>query len=266
MLRTRSCRAIEMGSLNLMADQRHLLRVPPPHHPPRRTRAWALSVAAHMLALGVVLWLMQRTLLPPPPSLERMVFIEPAPPPPPPLGVAGGTLVAPVVPVLPQPLAEPKQVVKPRRLVVPRKLPAPTPPAARPQAAPSGDVEGSAGGVTGGVLGGEAGGKVGGVVGGHGDAPVPADRVEHPPVLLTRVLPVYPMAARARNLEGRVVLRAVVDRDGHVEEAITVVESVPLLDTSAVEALRRWRFEPGRDRDGRPVRVLVDVPIRFQLR
>ncbi len=267
MLRTRSYRAIEMGSLNLMADQRHLLRVPLPHHPPRRTRAWALSVAAHMLALGVVLWLMQRTLLPPPPSLERMVFIEPAPPPPPPLGVPGGAPMAPAVPVPPQPLAAPpKQVVKPRRLVVPRKLPAPTPPAAPPQAAPSGDVEGSAGGVTGGVLGGEAGGKVGGVVGGHGDAPVPADRVEHPPVLLTRVLPVYPIAARARNLEGRVVLRAVVDRDGHVEEAITVIESVPLLDTSAVEALRCWRFEPGRDRDGRAVRVLVDVPIRFQLR
>ena len=32
------------------------------------------------------------------------------------------------------------------------------------------------------------------------------------------------------------------------------------------EALRQWRFEPGRDRDGKTVRVLVDVPIRFQLR
>jgi protein TonB len=72
--------------------------------------------------------------------------------------------------------------------------------------------------------------------------------------------------ARARSLEGRVVLRAVVDRDGHVEEAVTVIESVPMFDGAAVDALRKWRFEPGRDRDGKTVRVLVDVPIRFQLR
>ncbi len=72
--------------------------------------------------------------------------------------------------------------------------------------------------------------------------------------------------ARARSLEGRVVLRAVVGRDGRVEEAITVVESAPTFDAAAVTALRKWRFEPGRNRDGNAVRVVIDVPIRFQLR
>jgi protein TonB len=79
-------------------------------------------------------------------------------------------------------------------------------------------------------------------------------------------VPVYPPAARARNLEGRVVLRAVVDRDGRVEQAITIVESIPLLDPAAIDALRQWRFTPGQDRDGHTVRVLIDLPIRFQLR
>jgi len=113
---------------------------------------------------------------------------------------------------------------------------------------------------------GAAGGQIGGIPGGRGDAPVPVDRVNHPPVLVTRVLPSYPSAARARNVEGRVVLRAVVDRDGRVEESITVMESVSPLDGAAIDALRRWRFEPGRDHDGHPVRVLIDVPVRFQLR
>lgn len=263
MLRTRSWRAIEMGRLKVMAEQRQLLRLPLPYQPPRRTRAWVLSVAVHICAVGLALWLMQRRLVPLPPTPERMVFIEPAPPPPPPLGVPAGAPMAPVVPVPPEAVVQPlKEVVKPHRLVAPRKVPRHPPPAALPSGAP----EGSAGGVAGGVVGGEAGGKVGGVVGGHGDTPFPADRVEHPPVLLTRVLPTYPIAARVRNLEGRVVLRAVVDREGRVEEAIAVIESIPLLDPSAVDALRRWRFEPGRDRDGQPVRVLVDVPIRFQLR
>jgi protein TonB len=255
-----------MGSLNVMAERRPLLRLPLPYQPPRRKRAWALSVAVHIFAVGLVLWLMQRRLVPPPQAPDHMVFIEPAPPPPPPVGEPGGAPMAPAVPVPAQPIVEPrKEVVKPYKLAAPRKMPhRPPPPTAA--ALPSGAAEGSAGGVVGGVVGGEAGGKVGGVVGGHGDAPFPADRVEHPPVVLTRVLPVYPIAARARNLEGRVVLRAVVDRDGHVEEAITVVKSIPLLDASAVGALRQWRFQPGRDRDGQPVRVVVDVPIRFQLR
>ncbi len=197
-----------------------------------------------------------------------MVYIEPAPAPAPPLGAPVSPSVAPVVP---QPVIEehPKEIRKarePQRLVVPRKprrvvLP---PPTAAP--VPQGVPEGSSGGVVGGVVGGEVGGKSGGVVGGSGDVPIPAGQVEHPPVVISRVLPVYPTIARARGMEGRVVLRAVVDRDGQVEQTITVVESMPTFDASAVDALRRWRFEPGRDRDGQPVRVLVDVPIRFQLR
>ena len=62
------------------------------------------------------------------------------------------------------------------------------------------------------------------------------------------------------------VLRAVVDGEGRVEQDIVVAQSVPALDGAAVAALRRWRFAPGRDAAGRPVRVLIEVPIRFQLR
>jgi len=77
---------------------------------------------------------------------------------------------------------------------------------------------------------------------------------------------VYPPLVRARGLEGQVVLRAIVDSTGAVEPAITVTRSIPGLDAAAIVALHRWRFEPGRDRDGRPLRVVLEVPIRFQLR
>lgn len=79
-------------------------------------------------------------------------------------------------------------------------------------------------------------------------------------------MPMYPLQARARGLRGEVVLRAIVGSDGRVEKDIVIAQSSPMFDQPAVEALRQWRFEPGRDRDGNPVRVLLEVPIRFQLR
>jgi len=93
-----------------------------------------------------------------------------------------------------------------------------------------------------------------------------ADQVEHPPVLVSRVMPLYPTQARAHGIDGEVVLRAIVARDGHVEKDIVIAQSSPLFDQPAIDALRQWRFEPGRDRGGRPVRVMLEVPIRFQVR
>ena len=253
-----------MGNLIVMAEPRRLRHPPLPHMPQRRTRSWAVSMVLHVVVLGGLLFVMQRRAPGPAPKPERMVFVEPAAPPPPPLG---GVASIPAAPVVPEPVLEqPRPIAEPQRLVVPRKKAKPAPTPAQAAAVPQGNPQGSVGGVIDGVVGGEAGGQVGGAVGGHGDAPLPADKVEHPPVVVARVLPDYPPAARQRGLEGRVVLRAVVDRQGRVEEAITVVDSVPPLDAAAVDALRRWRFQPGRDRDLQPVRVLIDVPMRFQLR
>lgn len=244
--------------------QRIILAPPLPSLTPRRHTAWALSLAVHAVALGLGIWLVERAATAPAPEPVRMVYIDPAAPPPPPLGAPAN---APSAPVVAEPVIEhPREIPQPQRLVVPRKPKHVTPPAPVAAPVPKGESQGEAGGVVGGVVGGEAGGKVGGILGGHGDAPIPANQVEHPPIVVSRVLPVYPPLARARSQEGHVVLRAVVDRSGHIETAIMVVESQPVFDAAAVEALRQWRFEPGRDRDGNTVRVLVDVPIRFQLR
>ncbi len=255
----------------MSAASEHLLIPELPRLRPRRTHAWVVSLAAHALALGALAVFLERAVVTPAPEPVRMVYIEPAPPPPPPLGAPSGAPSAPLVtePVPEKPaLEKPKEVPQPQRLVLPPKAkPKPHPAHSAPAVAvPRGEAQGDVGGVIGGAVGGVAGGIVGGVVGGHGDTPIPADQVEHPPVPTKRVMPVYPPAARARNLEGRVVLRAVVDRAGQVEQAITVVDSIPLLDAAAVEALRQWRFTPGQDRDGHTVRVLIDLPIRFQLR
>ena len=129
-----------------------------------------------------------------------------------------------------------------------------------------GAVAGGVGTGSGAGAGSGSGGEGGGTGGGVGQGSQPYAMVEHPPVPVSQVLPEYPSAARARGLQGEVVLRAIVDQQGTVERQIVVVESVPLLDEAAIEALRRWRFEPGRDANNRPVRVIIQVPLRFRLR
>ena len=101
---------------------------------------------------------------------------------------------------------------------------------------------------------------------GSGDSPFPGDQVDEPPVLLSSVVPAYPEDARRRRIEGEVVLQVVVDRNGRVENSIKVIKSIPMLDRAAIDAVRKWRFSPGRNRDGTAVRVLLEIPLRFILR
>lgn len=82
----------------------------------------------------------------------------------------------------------------------------------------------------------------------------------------TRIEPRYPPALRAAGIEGRVIVRFVVDTAGRAEEAsIQVLDSSHPQFTDAVRtALVRMRFEPawvGRSK----VRQLVDLPFTFEL-
>jgi protein TonB len=90
------------------------------------------------------------------------------------------------------------------------------------------------------------------------------DIFDSPPVVVTKVLPVYPELARLSELEGTVFVRIGVDEFGDVAWA-EIARGVPGLDQAALEAVRMWKFEPARQGD-LPVRVRIVVPIRFVLR
>ncbi len=81
-----------------------------------------------------------------------------------------------------------------------------------------------------------------------------------------QVKPRYPESARRRGIEGTVLLKMRITAQGRVED-VQVVRSAgyPDLDESAIEAVRRWRFEPAR-RNGEPVvEDAVLLPVVFQL-
>jgi protein TonB len=73
--------------------------------------------------------------------------------------------------------------------------------------------------------------------------PTPQDA---PPALIEQVPPVYPVAARTLRAEGRVTLRLAVLPDGSVGGA-TVLDCTRKglgFEAAALEAVKRWRYEP----------------------
>ena len=77
--------------------------------------------------------------------------------------------------------------------------------------------------------------------------------------------PPYPFAARRNGMEGSVVLRAHVLEDGHCAEVKLMTSSGhDLLDNSALETVKRWRFVPA-SRGGVAVASWVEIPITFRL-
>ena len=78
--------------------------------------------------------------------------------------------------------------------------------------------------------------------------------------------PAYPRLSRRRGEEGTVVLELMVLKDGTVEE-ITIKESsgYPRLDKSAMEAVRRWKYNPAT-RGGQPIDYRYLQPVTFSLK
>jgi len=75
----------------------------------------------------------------------------------------------------------------------------------------------------------------------------------------------YPPIARQAGLEGLVVVQLVVNEEGLPESPQIIRSAGEVLDRAATEAVMLLRFVPGRQR-GRPVKVRLALPIRFQFR
>lgn len=85
-----------------------------------------------------------------------------------------------------------------------------------------------------------------------------------PPVIIDRVKPRYPAMARRAGTQGVVVIRAIIRRDGTIDD-IDVIQDLPNgLGEAARDAVERWRFRPATYR-GEPIDVYYTVTINFRL-
>ena len=81
--------------------------------------------------------------------------------------------------------------------------------------------------------------------------------------LIERVQPLYPPLAKQAHIQGRVILRAVISRNGMIEN-LQVLSGHPMLVQAAIDAVKQWRYRP-YFLNGEPVEVETQVTVNFVL-
>lgn len=101
--------------------------------------------------------------------------------------------------------------------------------------------------------------------GNFGDVGFSLDEVDDIPQAVRSISPEYPYVAKRNRVEGRVVVRMLVNTEGRAQD-LSVYSSTPagVFDKAALNAARRWRFKPGRYR-GEAVDTWVLLPFVFEL-
>tara|TARA_B100001175_G_scaffold166814_1_gene141401 strand:+ start:1127 stop:1741 length:615 start_codon:yes stop_codon:yes gene_type:complete len=89
---------------------------------------------------------------------------------------------------------------------------------------------------------------------------------DDPPVAMSPIRPTYPEIAQEAGIEGVVVVQAFIDEKGRVKETL-ILKGVPNtgLDEAAMEAIRKTRFRPAKQRE-RAVGVWISIPVNFRLK
>ena len=92
------------------------------------------------------------------------------------------------------------------------------------------------------------------------------NQLDKPPAVTRSVQPDYPADARSRRLEGRVVVKLVVEPTGRPGPcSVHAARPQGYFEQAALDAARRMRFSPGT-KEGKAVRAVVLLPFDFQLR
>jgi periplasmic protein TonB len=225
-----------------------------------RTTTFAIILEIGLVGIMVLLPLIFTEALP---KQQLMTFLVAPPPPPPP----------------PPPAAAPVKIVKQIQtdivngaLRTPTKIPQKIQMIKEDEAPPP--VMASSG-VVGGVPGGIPGGQMGGVIGGIiSSTPVAVPKVATPQrvrvsqgvsagLLVRKVNPNYPPLARQARIQGQVILRAVISKDGSIE-GLTLVSGHPMLAPAAIDAVKQWKYKPYL-LNGEPVEVDTEVLVNFTL-
>jgi periplasmic protein TonB len=237
----------------------------------RKRKAFATSVSflLNFLAIGGLL-LVPLLFTEELPKAQLLTFLVAPPPPPPPPPPAAEQVVKVVRQIQSDLLSSgalrtPARIPEKVQMIKEEDAPPPMPVAS--------------GGVIGGVPGGVPGGQMGGVIGGIISAtskltavpkfiPATPQRVRISQgvtkgLLIHRVEPPYPPLAKAARVQGDVLLKAIINRDGDIQD-LQLISGHPMLVPGAIAAVKQWRYKPYL-LNGQPVEVETTVTVIFTL-
>jgi len=227
--------------------------------PGNRRGSLPLAIGLHAGVLGTLIGAGAWSTGEPPEPEIHVAVVFPGPPAPPPRGGS----VPEVRRANPAPHPPAPNLPEPRLADTSDSVPAPdTAMAGEPADSPEDGVDGEGGsGVPGGTI--PNGGAA--VIPGISGEPVPVGGDVRPPQLLSRVEPDYPESMRRVHVDGVVILEAVITASGDVESVRVLKSANPVLDRSATDAIRRWRYRAAT-LNGRSVAVYLTVTVSFGLR
>lgn len=201
------------------------------------------------------------------PKAQLLTFLV-APPPPPPPPPPAAAQVQKVMRVLQTDVLSTGQLRTPTR--IPQKVQMIKEEEAPPPMPAGGGV---VGGVPGGIPGGQLGGVIGGIVNSALSSvprymPTAPQRIRISQgvtkgLLIHRVEPAYPPLARAARVQGEVVLSALIDTNGQIQN-LQLVSGHPMLVPAALAAVKQWRYKPYL-LNGQPVEVETTITVIFSL-
>ena len=222
-----------------------------------RTTTFSFVLQAIIIGVMILIPLMFTEALP---KTQLMTFlVAPPPPPPPPPPPAAVVKVKPVeTDIVNNQLRTPTKIPKKVEMI-------------KEEDAPPPQMAGVVGGVPGGIPGGQMGGVIGGII---SSTPVAVPKVAVQRVrisqgvtqgmVLRRVQPAYPQMAKIARVQGAVVLAAIIGKDGTIQNLHVVSTASPLLNQSAIDAVKQWRYRP-YILNGEPVEVDTTVTVNFTL-
>ena len=231
----------------------------------RRKFAAMISFTVQCLVIGtlIIVPLMFTDVLPKQ-QLLTYLMAPPPPPPPPPAAQAVAKVVKQVESeLLNGQLRTPSRIPEKVQMIREEEAPPPL----------------STGGVVGGVAGGIPGGQLGGIIGGivsqtSSLASVPKLAAVQPKrirvsqgvtrgLLIRKIEPTYPLLARQARVQGEVILKAIVTREGDIKE-LELISGHPMLAPAAIAAVRQWHYRPFL-LNGEPIEVETMVTVTFNL-
>jgi TonB family protein len=80
---------------------------------------------------------------------------------------------------------------------------------------------------------------------------------------IKKVAPVYPREARAAGISGKVLLHAIIGKDGGIQ-ALEVISGPPALKEAALDAVRQWKYQVTFLK-GNPVEVDTTIDVLFAI-